>query len=376
MIFQDDTVPGIKCTTGEDGAKKWSFRQLSWAFNDAECWVPSEWQWLAYERDGSEHKQGTLHGDGQKTLGNDVSKPSAIISISPGFHVPPEVFLAIVEAVPGCESVAKAKRCLAKTDEIYSKVDPDVMEVISTLDPWISGSWEDIIGLALACRSWFESYAPLVFSRIYVGEARVDEFRECIECPNSYIRSYARSLTVRGPCPFAKLGPLSTMLPHLLVLGSCSTYPRIVNDALEISHTHPEQTPATPQPLVGSGVRMLSLAHYQFPSLADLHLLVRSFPSLTTLILDDVTFDLPVEGHCDAPTSITPLTLVLMSPTDDTILHAVSLWTLAPFAGFDSTTTFPGVPDQELEFITAALPELDTVVIRLEQCSVRPDTCK
>lgn len=332
--LQDDADAGVGFTIHYNGSKTWYFKRLVWTNSpENHQWTPTEWQWELYDRDRGKHSE--LHGDGVKTLGNAVHDfpPVSCISSS-GAHIPAEILLCIVEYVPGCAQVVKANVCLASLEEIHvehsgSGTFPE------RIDPWASGHWENVAGIALACREWFERYAPLVFSKVYVDEPRIEEFCECIRLPNSPIRAYARSLVLRDRHPWEMAARLSAMLPGVSIIG-CSTFYR-----------HDSHTPKAPTSLsaiqdagiTAAALRILSLNNIPFGPVADFVRLVCSFPSLSILALEAVYFDpsSPSTSGSTATPNLTvagslghigPSTIVLRQPIQDTIPKPVATYNL------------------------------------------------
>ena len=347
-------------------------------------------------------------------------------------HIPAEIVLQIVENVDGCEDVLKAKLCLAGLDsgDVFGSSnqgghgddgEPSITASCATqLDPWFSGSWSNISGFALACREWYASYAPLVFSKIYLEEAGVAALYATVQQPNSPIQAYTRAVILRGARPWAAGLPqkIAEVLPKVAIVG-CSSDWRYDRDgpagdwykgtrnlwtseidedvqvAQKLMHS---LGPASPALML----KVLCLNNCQFPSVIDFICVVRSFQALSVLTLEFVTFADPTAGTTkrretaeviNRSLGSPPSVVILRRPTYDTVLASVALWTVptngdshfqfmaAHMHNGRHWSQFPGIDVSELKFIANGIPMfndgnlLGTVSIRLEPCCVRPDTC-
>ena len=285
----------------------------------------------------------------------------------------------------GCSDAVKANRILSNLEEIAEE-DYGSDAVVQQLEPWATGEWANVTGIALACKEWFAQYAPLVFSRVHVGGSQIEEFCKCVQHPDSPIRKYAKSVAVMGSCSWEMISMVSVTLPQASIIG-CWTH------SSDNRYTQYNMEPGSVVPGGGStssGLRVLSLDCCQFSSAVDFARLIRSFPSLSVLIVKAVTFDkshteednsnIPSNHHIVRGLRVAPTTIVVRQPKGDMTLNAFSLWDVSSAEPNGTHTTregrFPGVPTAELRWMASNFPEYETVVVRLEPCSVRANTCK
>ena len=113
-----------------------------------------------------------------------------------------------------------------------------------------------------------------------------------------------------------------------------------------------------------------------------------SFPTLSVLVLDTVTFGLSVPltlnvaGDLPRNDPTTLSTIVVNHPSQDSVLAALSLWTTVDVKPLSVTETPTDgqlllLSDAERDFLTEhiAMGMSQSVVIRLQPCTVNTATC-